>query len=318
MLRKFAYNRIFRTTGMLLLLLLLLLFPSSKKYTLEEEKTVKTNNPIEKKEAFLIDKNGYVARCKVSLTYLDDTDYAKKLVELLIRDGKYEKYIPNGFMAILPSDTKINDVYKKDDSIIVDLSEDILELENDNGKRFLEALVYNLTTIKNINNIYVKINGKNLNNIPGTNIVLNQPLSRKNGINVSYDAFNYKDATLTTTYFISENNNEYYYIPVSKITNDKRDKIEIIIDELTSSHIYETNLMSFLNYNTKLINYELKNDILTLNFNNYLFDDVKNKNILEEVIYSISLSVRDNYDVSEVVFTVNGDKITKSVLKNIE
>ena len=82
MLRKFAYNRIFRTTGMLLLLLLLLLFPSSKKYTLEEEKTVKTNNPIEKKEAFLIDKNGYVARCKVSLTYLDDTDYAKKLVEL--------------------------------------------------------------------------------------------------------------------------------------------------------------------------------------------------------------------------------------------
>ena len=318
MLRKFAYNRIFRTTGMLLLLLLLLLFPSSKKYTLEEEKTVKTNNPIEKKEAFLIDKNGYVARCKVSLTYLDDTDYAKKLVELLIRDGKYEEYIPNGFMAILPSDTKINDVYKKDDSIIVDLSEDILELENDNGKRFLEALVYNLTTIKNINNIYVKINGKNLNNIPGTNIVLNQPLSRKNGINVSYDAFNYKDATLTTTYFISENNNEYYYIPVSKITNDKRDKIEIIIDELTSSHIYETNLMSFLNYNTKLINYELKNDILTLNFNNYLFDDVKNKNILEEVIYSISLSVRDNYDVSEVVFTVNGDKITKSVLKNIE
>ena len=242
----------------------------------------------------------------------------KNLWNCLIRDGKYEKYIPNGFMAILPSDTKINDVYKKDDSIIVDLSEDILELENNNGKRFLEALVYNLTTIKNINNIYVKINGKNLNNIPGTNIVLNQPLSRKNGINVSYDAFNYKDATLTTTYFISENNNEYYYIPVSKITNDKRDKIEIIIDELTSSHIYETNLMSFLNYNTKLINYELKNDILTLNFNNYLFDDVKNKNILEEVIYSISLSVRDNYDVSEVVFTVNGDKITKSVLKNIE
>ena len=35
MLRKFAYNKIFRTTGMLLLLLFLLLFPASKEYSLE-------------------------------------------------------------------------------------------------------------------------------------------------------------------------------------------------------------------------------------------------------------------------------------------
>ena len=37
MLRKFAYNKIFRTTGMLFLLLFLLLFPASKKYSLEEK-----------------------------------------------------------------------------------------------------------------------------------------------------------------------------------------------------------------------------------------------------------------------------------------
>lgn len=318
MLRKFAYNRIFRTTGMLLLLVLLLLFPSSKKYSLDEEKTVKTSNAIEKKEVFLIDKYGYVARCKVPLTYNDDIDYAKKLIELLINDGKFEQNIPNGFKAILPSTTKINDVTKTDDTITIDLSNDLLELNKENGKRAIEAIVYNLTTINNIKFVYIKVEGKDLNNIPGTNIILSQPLSRKQGINTSYDAFNYKNATLTTIYFIGENNNGYYYIPVSKISNDNRDKIEIIIDELTSSHIYETNLMSFLNYNTKLINYELRDGILTLDFNNYLFDDVKSKNILEEVIYSISLSVRDNYDVKEVIFTVNGDEISKSVLKNIE
>ena len=76
--------------------------------------------------------------------------------------------------------------------------------------------------------------------------------------------------------------------------------------------------MSFLNYNTKLISYDLKDDVLTLNFNEYLFDDTNDKSILEEVIYSISLSVRDNYDVKEVVFNVDGNEITKSVLKNIE
>ena len=48
MLRKFAYNKIFRTTGMLLLFLLLLLFPASKEYTLDDIKTVKTSSEIKK------------------------------------------------------------------------------------------------------------------------------------------------------------------------------------------------------------------------------------------------------------------------------
>lgn len=319
MLRKFAYNKIFRTTGMLLLLMLLLLFPASKEYSLEDDnKVVKASNTIEKKEVFLLDKNGYVARCKAALTYKDDEDYAKKLIEFLIVGGKYEQHIPNGFKAILPSDTQINGVKINNDTITIDLSSDVLEIEKEDSKKMLDILTYNLTTINNVKYVYINVDNKLLDKVPGTNTILKQPLSRKNGINTNYEAFNYKDASLTTIYFVNKNNSGYYYVPVSKVTNDNRDKIKIIVDELTSSRIYETNLMSFLNYNTKLINYELKDDVLTLNFNNYLFDDTSSKSILEEVIYSISLSVRDNYDVKEVVFTVEGNEITKSVLKNIE
>ena len=46
MLRKFVYNKIFRTTGMLLLLLLLLLFPTSKEYNLTDDYSVKTSSNI--------------------------------------------------------------------------------------------------------------------------------------------------------------------------------------------------------------------------------------------------------------------------------
>ena len=63
MLRKFVYNKIFRTTGMLLLLLLLLLFPTSKEYNLTDDYSVKTSSNIKKREVYLIDKDGYVARC---------------------------------------------------------------------------------------------------------------------------------------------------------------------------------------------------------------------------------------------------------------
>ena len=318
MLRKFAYNKIFRTTGMLLLLILLLLFPVSKEYSLEDEKVSKTSSSIKKNEVFLIDKDGYVARCKVALSFSDSQDYAKKLIELSIIDGKYEEKIPNGFKAILPSDLKINSVNINDDNITVDLSKDFYELKANDEVKAIEVITYNLTSIEGILNVYINIDGQKLSYLPNSKKNLLQPFTRKDGINKNYSVTNYKDVSETTVYYVNKSNNNFYYVPVTKVSNDDREKIKIIVDELTSSSIYETNLMSFLNYNTKLLSYDLENDKMVLNFNEYLFDDANTSSILEEVIYSISLSVRDNYDVKEVIFMVDGKEITKSVLKNIE
>ncbi len=318
MLRKFVYNKIFRTTGMLFLLLLLILFPASKKYSLEDDKVIKTSSNIKKNEVFLIDKNGYVARCMVPIGASTDEQYAKKLIELLILGGKYEDKIPNGFRGILPADLKINNVSINKNDITIDLSSDFYELSGNYDEKAIEALTFNLTSIDGISNLYINIDGKSLKTLPNSKKNVVQPFNRTSGVNKIYNVTNYKDTNNITIYYVSKGNNDYYYVPVTKITNDNRDKIKIIIDELTSSHIYETNLMSFLNYNTKLLSYELTDDVLTLNFNNFLFDDENTKSILEEVIYSIALSVRENYDVNEVIFNVDGNEITKSVIKNIE
>ena len=101
--------------------------------------------------------------------------------------------------------------------------------------------------------------------------------------------------------------NNLYYVPVTKYLNDNRDKIKIIVEELSSNYIYESNLMSFLNSNTKLLEYREDDDVMYLNFNDYLFDG--NDKVLEEVIYSLAYSVFDNYDVNMVMFEVNGQKI---------
>ena len=100
--------------------------------------------------------------------------------------------------------------------------------------------------------------------------------------------------------------------------NDDREKIKIVIEELGSSNVYNTNLMSFLNSNVKLISVEKSMDVLNLNFNEYLYSDLDTHDILEEVIYTICLSIHDNYDVKEVIFNVNNEEIYKSVLKSLE
>ena len=51
---------------------------------------------------------------------------------------------------------------------------------------------------------------------------------------------------------------------VKGITHPNCENDTFIIDELTSGPIYETNLMSFLNTNAKLLNYEIKDKQLSL------------------------------------------------------
>ena len=316
MLRKFAYNKIFRTTGILFLFILLILFPVSKEYSLNDEYTIKTAKNIKPTEVFLLDKNGYVSRSFINLSYINKLDFCKKVVELLIMDGKYTDKIPNGFSTILPSDTIINDINLEDNKVILDLSNQFINQNEKNFKKCLELLTYNLTNIDGIDEVYLKIDGKFLEK--NNDSIIKQPLTRKDGVNEVNEIINYENASKTTIYYVSKNNNGYYYVPVTKLNNDNREKISVIIDELSSSKISENNLMSFLNYNTKLNSYEINDDNIVLDFNNFLFDDINSKSILEEVIYSVALSVKENYNVKEVIFNVNGKEITKSVLKNIE
>ena len=96
--------------------------------------------------------------------------------------------------------------------------------------------------------------------------------------------------------------------------NDDIDKIKVIVEKLSSSPLYQTNLMSYLSNNAKLLNIEQVNNELKLEFNNYIFNDFDTKDILEEVIDTISLSIKDNYDVDSYSIIVNKEEIYKKTL----
>ncbi len=318
MLRKIAYNKIFRTSLMLMLFLFLLLFPASKEYSLEDNTYTKKVSSSFDNKVYLLDKNNYVSKCKIDFLKESNVEYAKKVLELLIIDGKYESKIPTGFKPVLPSSTIINNVKIENNIIYVDISKDFYELDMQNEEKAIELIVYNMTLINNIKYVYIYIDGKQLDYLPKNKLMITQPLTREYGVNKEYEKTDYKNINKTTIYYVGKSLNDYYYIPVTKINNSNKEKIEIIINELTSSNTYDENLMSFLNYNTRLKDYNVSGDVLTLYFNEYLFDDIKDEKVLEEVIYSICLSIKDNMDVKQVVFNVNNKEILKSELKDIE
>ena len=309
MIKRFSMKKISKYTILLLVVFLFYLFPTKEKYDLDKEVSKEVN--INYHDIYLIDKNNYVAKTNIQVSSLKKDLLIDELIEAMKMDGKYQDKIPNGFCALLPSDTKLLGKEINNDVVTLNFNSNVLDVKSENEEKVIESLIYSITSIDGIDKIIIKIDGENLKKLPKTGIMLDTELTRDYGINKTYDIDSIKGINKVTIYYTNKTNNDVYYVPVTKYVNNDEEKIKIIIDELASKFSFESNLMSYLNYNTKLIDYNLTENEIDLNFNEYLFDSNENKKVLEEVIYSISYSVMDNYNVDKVNFFVNSEKVTK-------
>lgn len=317
MLKRRILSKLIITTATLFTLLLLTLIPKTE--VIETQQELKyVDYSLENNVIYLVDQYDYVSRTVVALEHNTVIDKkAKELLELLILSGKEESKIPSGFKAIIPPDTSILSVEYVEGTIKVNFSKELLDVVEENESKMIEAIVYTLTSIENVKNVIIYVDGDVLTKLPSGKL-LPTSLDRSYGINKEYDITTYKNVDKVTVYYLSEYNNDIYYVPVTKYINGGSDKIDVIIQELSNGSLYHSNLMSYLNSNTKVIDKKEKNDSISLTFNEYLFDNIDTYNILEEVINTISLSIGENYDIEEVIFNYEDKEIYKSVVKTIE
>ena len=172
----------------------------------------------------------------------------------------------------------------------------------------IESIVFSIMDLGEIKGVIIEVEEEILKDY-------NKVLDKNIGINKKYDIKSRKNINKVVIYYLEDIDNNKYYVPVTRYLNDDRDKIKIIIDELTTSYIYEPNLMSFLNSNTKLIDYEEKENVMSINFNNAIFD--KDNKIVEEVQYTLAYSIFDNYDVNQILFQVDGKNIDTIGIKDL-
>ena len=318
MLRKKMIRKIIITSSALFALLLIYLIPNQDEKLNINQNLEYVNLEVATTTIYLLDNYNYLGKTEVVVNSTTTEEKVKELVEVLISGGSGENKIPNGFKSILPSDTKILSVKYEDGLIKIDFSKELLNINKELEEKMIEAIIYTVTSVDEVDKLIIYVEGDILTKLPQTKINLPSTLDRNFGINKTYDFTKTDDINQVTVYYLNKHNDNYYYVPVTKYLNDNRDKIKIIIDELTSTNTYNTNLLSYLNSNTEILAIEEQPDILELTFNSYIFSDVESKDILEEVIYTICLSVKDNYDVSEVVIKSEDEEIYQAVLKEIE
>lgn len=315
MLKRKALKKIMITTLTVCLLLAIYLMPSNDIVNnLNNKVKVKYSDSVQKINIYLLNDENLLVR---TVTMIDKDkqliDKAKCVLNNLIDSSN--DLLPNGLNGVIPKKTKILDINHTEGIVNVNFSQELLNIDSNKKEKMLEAITFSLLEIEGVGGVVIKVDGADINTI-WKDDKLPSVFTKNYGINKKYDIKRTKDIQKVVIYYIEEIDKEKYYVPITKYVDDNREKISIVIDDLSSNYIYEPNLVSYLNQKTELINFEVDSDMMILNFNTSIF--MSDKEILEEVVYSISYSVFDNYDVDEVVFKVNNEEILKKALKDIE
>ena len=306
MIKTKAIRKIFTTTlSMFIILCVFSLMTINLDNTLKVNLEINDISGIGNGYVYLLSKNDYLVRKNIYLDSDDNVLNIKKALSYLIESDN-NKY-SNELMGVIPKGTKINEVICGDDLVTVDFSKEILNVSIGHEKHMISSIVYTIMDLVDIKGVSILVDGELMRSYPNTGEVFGSILNKSIGINNRYDITSRKDINRVILYYVDLIDKDIYYVPVTKYINDDREKVKIIIEELKSSYLSEVNLMSFLNSNVKLIDYQMENDIFFLNFDDYLFDS--NDKILEEVMYTISYSIFDNYDVNMVMFLVNGEEV---------
>ena len=306
MIKTKAIRKIFTTTlSMFIILCVFSLMTINLDNTLKVNLEINDISGIGNGYVYLLSKNDYLVRKNIYLDSDDNVLNIKKALSYLIEsdNNKYSSEL----MGVIPKGTKINEVICGDDLVTVDFSKEILNVSVNHEKHMISSIVYTIMDLVDVKGISILVDGEVLRSYPNTGEVFGSVLNKSIGINNRYDITSRKDINRVILYYVDLIDEDIYYVPVTKYINDDREKVKIIIEELKSSYLSEVNLMSFLNSNVNLIDYNVENDIFFLNFDDYLFDN--NDKILEEVMYTISYSIFDNYDVNMVMFLVNGEEV---------
>ena len=235
---------------------------------------------------YLVNEDNYLVKKEIPKKEKD----LEKRIKYIINYLTISKEDNKSLHGYLPIGTKILSININKEEIIIDFNKKILDTNHE--KQLISGLTYSLLELEEIKKVTYLVEGKEWY----------KDITKDIGINEIHNWTDRNQITKVVLYYLDKN--KEYYVPITKYSNDSREKIEIIIEELKKA---ENNLISLENIHTELLDYKEEANVLFLNFNSYLID--KNPSSQEKLLNTIAYSVFDSYDVNMVMFEINHNKI---------
>ena len=305
---KRSINKIFFTT--LIVFIAFILFSFSKT-SVDNESFSSSSYRV---PLYTINEDSYVSMTSV---FLDGDTLEEKIsnvIDIMVVDNNKNFLLPSYFKPILPRGTKLISVRLNGDILKVVFSKELLNISSEQADAMIESLLYTLLGFEEVVGVEIYVEDSLLKYVPNTNKKLPTILYDDYGINKSYSLSSNMDIKKINLYYYTRNNDNYYLIPVTKYVNDNREKLEIIVEEL-SSFLYQDNLISMLSDSVELVSYDIKDNVISLDFTDSL-DSLYNVN--DTVIKPLLCSLFSNYTVDRVKISVDGVKILEKDKKDID
>lgn len=298
MLKTKAIRKIFTTTLTMFIILTVFTIPTTTK----NKNVLRTNLEIEDvtnlstDRIYLLNKDNLLVRTEVFIEGKSKVEKIKNIVNYLTLTNDK---IPSGLKGYLPKKTKLINLNLDENIVYLNFSKEFLQHKKSERNIIITGLVYSILEIENLESVIVQVEDDYLKDYK-------YPINKNIGINNKYLINSRKDLNRVVIYYLDNINNKNYYVPVTKYLNDKRDKIEVVIDELKNNSESD-DLISYVNNKLELIDYREESDVLFLNFNDYLLEN--NEDINKDILNTIAYSAFSNYEVNMVMFEVNDEKV---------
>lgn len=255
--------------------------------TIQEKNTLRTNLEIQKEEItnhqiYLLNKEDY-------LTEVDVYIPKEKEIENLIEYLKVENTTSN-WKGYLPKDLKIIDYEIKENLLKINFSKELETIP----KKYLSGLIHSLLKLEQVEEIELLVES---NPLKGYEKRFNKTFP----INEIYERTTRRNPEKMVIYYMSDLE-EKSLVPVTKYINPtSKNKIEVILEELKTS--IPEGLISLIPEKLELLDYEVENDMVILNWNQELEKDKENEKFL---LKEISSSLFQNMEITSILYKVDG------------
>lgn len=253
------------------------------------------------------DEKGFVA--PLSMRIPKSESIAQKSLELMVDGGPGQAMLPKGFTALLPKGTQVKplNIVADQKLAIVDFSKEFANYNVQDERKIMEAITWTLTGFPTIDKVRIRIEGKDLKEMPVDGTPMDEPLTRAMGINLEkVKGVDYGRSTPVTLYFQNQTAANYkYFVPVTRMI-ERTDNVALAaVKELIKGPQEADGLLAVMNPGTEVINVNEQNNVVTANFNDMLLG--ADKKAPADALESVVLSLSENAGGKQVQIMVNGD-----------
>ncbi|MBM7096542.1 GerMN domain-containing protein [Bacillus sp. H-16] len=258
------------------------------------------------RELYLMDRNGMVTPQTFALP--DSNQDLEQSLSYLVKDGPVTELLPNGFQAVLPAGTEVLEAeVTGDGTAVIDFSPDFTDYRPEDELRILQAVTWTVTQFENVDRVQIKIAGEEQQVMPQNGTPIAEGYSRIHGINLETGAVSdLSNTKAVTVYFLSQHEDQTYYVPVTRRVPANADTYTAVVDELLKGPDMLTSLLTDFRNEVALVEEpKFRNGTVTLNFNEGVLTQLEGTAVSEHVVNMLVLSLTEQEEVEQVSIEVN-------------